>query len=77
MNGYELRLEMLKMSKELMLEHFHAQKEHITTEYYTFAEANKGNPEKMLEKELVFPHFPTIEEIVKQADVFNEFVVKK
>lgn len=77
MNGYELRLEMLRMAKDLMLDFFHSEKEKLNTEYYAFIETNKNNPEKMLEKELVFPHFPTIVEIVKQADIFNEFVVKK
>ena len=77
MNGYELRLEMLRMAKDLMLNHFHVQKEHNTTEYFAYVEANKGNPEKILSKELIQPHFPTIEEIVKQADMFNDFVVKK
>lgn len=77
MNGYELRLEMLKMAKELMMEKFMSQKEHSTTEYYTFVEANKGDPEKILSKELISPEFPMIENIVKQAEIFNEFVVKK
>lgn len=77
MNGYELRLEMLKMAKELMMDNFYAQKEHNTTEYYAFVEANKGDQEKILSKDLISPEFPTIYDIVKQAEIFNEFVVKK
>lgn len=77
MNGYELRLEMLRMAKDLMLNHFHVQKDHNTTEYFAYIEANKGDQKTIVSKKLIQPHFPTIEEIVKQADMFNDFVVKK
>ena len=77
MNGYELRLEMVRIAKELMMEKFMSQKEQLSTNYFSFVEANKNNPEKILERELVFPEFPSIDEIVKQADIFNDFVVKK
>lgn len=77
MNGYELRLEMVKLAKELVMDKFFSEKEQISTNYFSFVEANKNIPEHILERELVFPEFPSIDEIIKQADIFNEFVVKK
>jgi len=72
-NGYEIRLELLKMAKEMLEQDWHAQRDAIMTDYHTKA----SRDENFIPAPPTFKSFPTEEEIIKKAKVLNEFVAQK
>jgi len=82
-NGYEIRLELLKMAKEMLEQDWHAQREAVMTDYNTrvsFAHA-KGEAAGFQNAELpnapTFKMFPTESEIIAKAKTLNEFINQK
>lgn len=82
-NGYEIRLELLKMAKEMLEQDWHAQRDAVMTDYSTkvgFATAKAENT-GFLNSEMpaapTFKPFPTEEEIIKKAKTLNEFVAQR
>jgi len=72
-NGYEIRLELLKMAKEMLEQDWHAQREAVMTDYHT-----KVNRDDTAVPAIpTFKSFPTEEEIIKKAKVLNEFVAQR
>lgn len=82
-NGYEIRLELLKMAKEMLEQDWHAQREAVMQDYQTKVSFAHGNAESLGFNEATLPAapyfkpFPTEEEIIKKAKTLNEFVAQK
>jgi len=82
-NGYEIRLELLKMAKEMLEQDWHAQRDAVMTDYSTKVSLAHGKAESMgfanadMPAQPTFKPFPTEEEIIKKAKVLNEFVAQK
>lgn len=73
LNGYQLRLELLKMAKEMLEQDWHAQREAVMQDYHTKA----SKDETFIPEIPTFKPFPTEEEIIKKAKVLNEFIAQK
>ncbi len=79
-NGYEIRLELLKMAKEMLEQDWHAQRDAVMTEFNNqvgFAHAkaeNLGWDKAQLPPTPTFKSFPTEAEIIAKARVLNEFI---
>jgi hypothetical protein len=82
-NGYEIRLELLKMAKEMLEQDWHAQRDSIMTDYNHKIRFAHGKAESMgfahaeMPDQPTFQPFPSEEEIIKKAKVLNEFVAQK
>jgi hypothetical protein len=82
-NGYEIRLELLKMAKEMLEQDWHAQRDAVMTDYSTKVSLAHGRAESMgfanadMPAAPTFKPFPTEEEIIKKAKVLNEFVAQR
>ena len=82
-NGYEIRLELLKMAKEMLEQDWHAQRDSVMTDYNHKISFAHGKAESMgfvsaeMPDKPTFNPFPTEEEIIKKAKVLNEFVAQR
>ena len=82
-NGYEIRLELLKMAKEMLEQDWHAQRDSVMTDYNHKVCFAHGKAESLgfqnteMPAAPTFKPFPTEEEIIKKAKVLNEFVAQK
>lgn len=71
MTPYEIRLELLKMAKDIISEDFYARREEASMNWQT------DQPEIRVQgngTQLVLPNYPSVHEIIKKASVLNEFV---
>lgn len=77
-NGYEIRLELLKMAKEMLEQDWHSHRDAVMSDYNTrvgFAHAkvdSSGFAE--LPTAPTFRPFPTETEIIAKATVLNQFI---
>jgi hypothetical protein len=73
MTPYELRLELLKMAKDMLSDDYYGRREIISNEWSTKVEESKinGTPSPAHPG---FPLFPSEEEIIKKAEALNGFV---
>jgi hypothetical protein len=82
-NGYMIRLDLLKMAKEMLEQDWHAQRDAVMSDYnnkVSFAQAQaqaSGFQNTTLPPTPTFKTFPTEEEIIKKAKVLNEFINTK
>ena len=82
-NGYQLRLELLKMSKEMLEQDWHANREMLTRQWeqevnlVQIRAHNMDQPVEAVPAQPTFRPFPTEEEIIKKAKVLNEFIAQK
>jgi hypothetical protein len=82
-NGYEIRLELLKMAKEMLEQDWHAQRDAVMSDYNNRVGFAHGKAESLgfsiadYPAQPTFKPFPTEEEIIKKAKVLNEFVAQK
>jgi hypothetical protein len=82
-NGYTIRLELLKMAKEMLEQDWHAQREAVMSDYNNrvgFAHAkaeNLGFQNTDLPATPTFRAFPTEAEIIAKAKALNEFINTK
>lgn len=73
MTPYEIRLELLKMAKDLLTDDFHTKRNTITEQWHTEIEAAKiagttsPSPPTM-------PNYPSETDIIVKAQVLNDFV---
>ena len=82
-NGYTIRLELLKMSKEMLEQDWHAHRDMLRAQWEQ--EVNlvqirahaADQPVEAVPKQPSFRPFPTEEEIIKKAKVLNEFINTK
>jgi hypothetical protein len=73
MTPFEIRLDLLKMSKELLLEEFHSKKDILTSEWLVKAEMAKIHGQSVPEAPIL-PPYPTENEIINKATTLNSFV---
>jgi len=70
---FEIRLELLKMAKELLLEDFNSSKERLINEWQVKVESAKLNGQAIPEHP-AFPTYPTENEIINKAQALNGLV---
>lgn len=70
MTPYEIRLELLKMAKDLVSEDFYARREEASTNWHDSQSENKDGSNTRL----VLPSYPSVNEIINKAGVLNEFI---
>jgi hypothetical protein len=73
MTPYEIRLEVLKMAKDMLTDDYHTKRDCLSQQWHTQVDAAKIAGTTSPEFPAV-PAFPTEEEIVKKAEALNQFV---
>lgn len=73
MTPFEIRLELLKMAKDLMMEHFIADKDRIQQEWNVKVDAAKLNGQPIPDHP-AFPAYPSETDIITKATTLNAFV---
>jgi hypothetical protein len=70
---FEIRLELLKMAKELLLEDYTSNKERLINEWHVKVESAKLNGQTIPDHP-DFPTYPSETEIINKAQALNGFV---
>ena len=70
---FEIRLELLKMAKELLLEEYSSSKDRLSNEWQVKVESAKLNGQAIPEHP-AFPTYPTENDIITKAQALNGFV---
>lgn len=79
-NGYEIRLELLKMAKEMLEQDWHGQREMMLTKFNNQVSVAHSRADKDGWENTDFPDFPQLKpfpsesEIIAKARVLNEFI---
>ena len=73
MTPFEIRLELLKMAKEMLEQDYYGNREKVSNEYAAKVDAAKlhGQP---IPEHPGFPAFPSEIEVIKKATELNSFV---
>jgi hypothetical protein len=73
MNAYHIRLELLKMAKDMLTEEYYGKRELANNSWQTDVETSrlKGSD---LPKHPGFPEYPTGVQIIEKANQLNQFV---
>ena len=77
MNGYQIRLELLKMSKDLADQEYMMARELIMAPYYSQLGDRKEDGTVEPIPVPAIPDFPTPDYIISLAEKLNEFAIKK
>jgi hypothetical protein len=67
---YEIRLELLKMSKDLLEQNFHTRRDTAMRQWELAVSAHKDGQEFLTE----IPAYPSENEIINKAKLLNEFI---
>jgi hypothetical protein len=70
---FEIRLELLKMAKELLLEEYSSSKDRLSNEWHVKVESAKLNGQ-VIPEHPAFPTYPTENDIITKAAALNGFV---
>jgi hypothetical protein len=70
---FEIRLELLKMAKDLLLEDYNSNKERLINEWQVKVESAKLNGQAIPEHP-AFPTYPSETDIINKAQSLNGFV---
>ena len=70
---FEIRLELLKMAKELLLEDYYSNKERLVNEWQVKVESAKLNGQTIPDHP-AFPTYPSETDIINKAQSLNGFV---
>ena len=73
MTPFEIRLELLKMAKEMLEQDYYGQREKVSNEYASRCDYAKLNGQSIPEHP-GFPAFPSETEVIKKATELNSFV---
>jgi len=73
MTPFEIRLELLKMAKDMLNDDYYGKREVISNEYFTKVEIAKINGGEM-PVHPGFPAYPSETEIISKAQTLNGFV---
>ena len=73
MTPYEIRLELLKMAKDMLEQDYHAKRDSLQQQWHTQVDSAKIAGTQSPDFPAL-PPFPTEEEIVKKAEALNQFV---
>jgi len=70
---FEIRLELLKMAKDMLSEEYHSKRESISNEWHSQVEVAKLNG-GIVPNHPGFPSYPSEQDVVKKAQELNGFV---
>lgn len=70
---FEIRLELLKMAKELLLENYYSEKDRLVNEWNVKTDVAKLNGQAIPDHPS-FPPYPSETEIIGKAQTLNGFV---
>lgn len=70
---FEIRLELLKMAKEMLEQDYFGKREQISSDWNTKVSAALNNNETPPEHPM-FPNYPSELEIIEKAQVLNSFI---
>ena len=70
---FEIRLELLRMAKEMLTEDYHGKREQVSNDWTVKVEVAKLNGGE-IPTHPGFPTYPTEQEVVKKAQELNGFV---
>jgi len=70
---FEIRLELLKMAKELLMEEYYSNKDRLTNEWQVKVESAKLNGQAIPDHP-AFPSYPSENDIIAKAQSLNGFV---
>ena len=70
---FEIRLELLKMAKELLMEEYHSSKDRLSNEWHVKVESAKLNGQAIPDHP-AFPTYPSETDIIAKAQALNGFV---
>jgi hypothetical protein len=70
---YEIRLELLKMSKDMLEQDFHTRRETALRKWEQAVSQNKDAKEFLTE----VPEYPTEDKVIRKAKMLNEFISEK
>ena len=73
MTPFEIRLELLKMAKELLMEEYHSNKDRLQQEWHVKVESAKLNGQAIPDHP-AFPTYPSETDIITKAQALNGFV---
>jgi hypothetical protein len=73
MTPFEIRLELLKMAKDMLVEEYHGKKEQVSQDWHVKVE-NARHAGGVPPEHPAMPSFPTEAEIVAKATQLNGFV---
>jgi len=73
MTPFEIRLELLKMAKDMLSEEYHGKRESVSNEWHSQVEVAKLNG-GIVPNHPGFPPYPTEQDVVKKAQELNGFV---
>jgi hypothetical protein len=73
MTPFEIRLDLLKMAKELLLEEFYSKKDLLISEWNVKADMAKIHGQQIPDAPTL-PSYPTENEIINKATTLNSFV---
>ena len=70
---FEIRLELLRMAKELLMENYFSEKERLSNDWNVKVDVAKLNGQPVPEHP-AFPTYPSEAEIINKAQTLNGFV---
>ena len=70
---FEIRLELLKMAKELLMEEYYSSKDRLQQEWHVKVDVAKLNGQAIPDHP-AFPTYPTENDIINKAQSLNGFV---
>ncbi len=73
MTPYEIRLELLKMAKDMLTDDYHGKRDALQQQWHTQVDAAKIAGTQSPDFPAL-PPFPNEDEIVKKAEALNQFV---
>ena len=73
MTPFEIRLELLKMAKEMLEQDYYGSREKVSNEYASRCDFAKMNGQPIPEHP-GFPAFPSEEQVIVKATTLNNFV---
>jgi len=73
MNAYHIRLELLKMAKDMLTDDYYGKRELANNNWQTDVESARLKGED-LPKHPGFPEYPSEQQIIEKANQLNQFV---
>jgi hypothetical protein len=70
---FEIRLELLKMAKELLMEQYYSDKDRLQQEWHVKVDVAKLNGQTIPDHP-IFPTYPSENDIINKAQSLNGFV---
>lgn len=74
-NPFEVRLQLIQLAKDLLIDEYHTQREFIIEQWRLNVELARAN-DSVPQGAPKLPSYPTESDILKKAEVLNQFVSK-